>query len=58
MDGSVSLASDFGSGHDVTVREFKPSIWLSAVSPEPALDPLSPLSAPLPLIFSLLSFSK
>ena len=34
--------SDFGSGHDLTVREFKPCIGLCAVSAEPASDPLSP----------------
>ena len=33
-----------GSGHDLMVREFQPRFGLSAVSPEPASDPLSPLS--------------
>ena len=37
----------FISGHDLTVREFEPYMGLSAVSAQPALDPLSPsLSAP------------
>ena len=45
-----SLVSDFGSGHDLAVCGFEPGIGLSAVSVEPALDPLSHfLSAPPPL---------
>ena len=45
---------DFGSGRDLEVREFEPRVGLSAVSTEPASDPLSPsLSAP-----PLLSLSK
>ena len=41
------LRSDFGSGHDLMVRGLEPHIGLSAVSAEPASDPLSPsLSAP------------
>ena len=44
---------DFGSGHGLTVREFKPCIGLSAVSGKRTLDLLSPsLSAPPPLVFS------
>ena len=35
-----------GSGHDLTVREFKPNVGLSAVSAEPALDPLPPFLCP------------
>ena len=35
LGGSVGQASDFGSGHDLTVCEFKPCIRLSAVSTEP-----------------------
>ena len=35
------LTPDFGSGHDLMVCEFKPHIRLSAVSTEPAVDPLS-----------------
>ena len=43
-----------GSGHDPTVREFKPHIRLSVVSEEPPSDPLSPsLSAPHMRSFSL-----
>ena len=48
------LTLDFGSGHDLTVHEFKPCIRLASVSIEPASDPLSPsLSAPVPLVLSL-----
>ena len=46
--------SNFGSGHDLMVREFEPRIRLDAVSTEPASDPLSPsFSAPPPLVLSL-----
>ena len=38
----------FGSGHDLTVRKFKPRVGLCADSAEPAWDPLS-LSLLLPL---------
>ena len=34
-DTSVSKASDFGSGHDFTVREFQPHVGLCADSSEP-----------------------
>ena len=45
---------DFGSGHDLTVREFKPHVGLGADSMEPASDSLFPsLSAPLTLVLSL-----
>ena len=55
--GSVGKASDFGSVYDLTVHEFKPHMGLSAVSMEPALNPLSPsLSAPPSL--SLLKINK
>ena len=33
--GSVGSASDFGSGHDLTVREFEPRVGLWADSSEP-----------------------
>ena len=33
---------DFGSGHDLRVREFEPYVGLPADSAEPAWDPLSP----------------
>ena len=48
-DGSVDQASDAGSGHDLTVPKFEPPHRaLCSQSPEPASDPLSPLSLPLP----------
>ena len=56
VGGWVSWVSNFGSGHNLMVCEFKPhlSLGLTAVSTEPASDPLSPsLSASLPLIVFL-----
>ena len=38
---------DFGSGHDLTVRDMEPHVGLCAESAEPAWDSLS-LSLPLP----------
>ena len=35
LGGSVGWASDFGSGHDLTVREFEPRVGLRADSLEP-----------------------
>ena len=35
LGGSVGWASDFGSGHDLTVREFEPRIGLWADGSEP-----------------------
>ena len=35
------VASDFGSGHGLTVREFEPRLRVSAALTEPASDPLS-----------------
>ena len=35
LGGSASEASDFSSGHDLTVREFEPRIGLCADSSEP-----------------------
>ena len=32
LGGSVALASDFGSGHDLAVRDFQPHVRLTAVS--------------------------
>ena len=53
LGGSVGLASDIGSDHDLTVRGFEPRVGLSAVSREPTSDPLSPcLSASPPLTLS------
>ena len=51
---------DFGSGHDLRVRGFEPSVGLCADSVEPAWDSL-PLPAPPLLMCSLthmLSLSK
>ena len=50
---SVKPPTSFGSGHDLTVREFEPCIGLSAVSTEPVLDPLSHPSPTLSLFLSL-----
>ena len=47
------LTRDFGSGHDLTVCEFKAHIGLCADNAEPAWDSLSlPLSLPLPHSYS------
>ena len=35
LGGSVGWAPDFSSGHDLTVREFKPRVGLCADSSEP-----------------------
>ena len=35
LGGSVGLASDFGSGHDLKVCEFEPHVGLCADSSEP-----------------------
>ena len=54
LGGSVGWASDFGSGHDLTVHEFEPPVGLCADSSEPASDSVSPsLSAPSLLVLSL-----
>ena len=59
LGGSDGWASNFGSGHDLSVHEFKPHIRLSAVSAEPASDSLfSSLSAPPLLVFSLSKINK
>ena len=52
LGGSAGCMSDFGSGHDLAVREFEPLIGLCADSSEPALDPLCPLSLPFPALCS------
>ena len=49
VGGSVGWASDFGSGHDLKVPEFKSHIRFTAVSAEPASDPLSPSLCPSPV---------
>ena len=41
-----SVECPTSSGHDLTIREFGPGIGLTAVSAEPALDPLSPSLCP------------
>ena len=47
-------ACTFSSGHDLTVGEFEPHAGLTAVSADPASDPLSPvLSGPPQLMLSL-----
>ena len=51
-----SVKSDFGSGHDLTVREFKPHVGLWADSAEPSWDSLSLLSL-CPLLPSTRAFS-
>ena len=50
------LTLDFGSGHDLTVCEFKPHIGLCTDSVEPTWDSLSPSLSALPLL--MLSLSK
>ena len=47
------VVSDFGLGHDLMVHEFKHRMGLSAVSREPALDPLSPSLSALSMLTSL-----
>ena len=44
----VGCVSDCGSGHDLTVGEFESHIGFTAVSAEPALDPLFPSLCPSP----------
>ena len=59
LGGSVSWASDFHSGHDLMVHMLKPHIGLTAVSTEPAWDPLFPsLFAPLPLTHCISKINK
>ena len=58
LGGSVGRASDFSSGHGLTVRGYETRIGLSVDSMEPTSDPLSPsLSAP-PLLALFLSLSQ
>ena len=55
LSGLVGEASDFSSGHDITVRGFEPHVRLHPDSGEPAWNSFSPsLSAP-PLLALLLS---
>ena len=57
LGGSVSWASDFGSGHDLAVREFEPHVRRCADSSEPGacfgLCVCVSLSACIPLTLSL-----
>ena len=51
----MSQVSDFGSGHDLRVREFEPHIELCVVSEEPTSDFLPPslfLSLSAPTLFA------
>ena len=52
--------SDFGSGHDLTVCEFKPASGsvLTAQSLEPSVDSVSPFLSASPLLMPCLSLSK
>ena len=52
------LTLDFGSGHDLTVRGFKPRIGLCVESEDPARDALSPSFSAHPLLSLSLSLSK
>ena len=54
-----SVVSDFGTGHDLTVRGFKPGIRLcpTAQSLEPASDSVSPSFSAPPLLVLCLSQS-
>ena len=48
---------DFGSGHDLAVREFEPCIRLCADSLESASDSVSPSLSASPLLELFLSLS-
>ena len=50
--GSVSGASDFSSGHDLTAGEFEPRVRLCADSPEPGACFGFCVSLSLPLLHS------
>ena len=56
--GRSGSGSGFGSGHDLTVCGFEPRVGPSAVSTEPASDPLSSSLCPSPTHSLLLSLSK
>ena len=51
------LTLDFGSDHDLMVREFKPCIWLCADDVEPSWDSIPPPPFP-PLLVLYLSQNK
>ena len=46
LGASVGQASDFGSGHDLTVREFEPRVGLCADSSAQSLEPVSDSVSP------------
>ena len=54
LGGSLSGASDFGSGHDLMVHGFEPQVGsvLTAENLEPASDSVSPSLCPSPLTLS------
>ena len=53
------LSLDFGSGHDLTTREFETRVGLCADSAETAWDSLSPsLSGPPSFVLSLSKINK
>ena len=61
LGGSVGRASDFSSGHDLTVSEFEPlrrGSVLTAQSLEPASDSVSPSLCPSPARALSLSVSR
>ena len=59
LGGSVSYMSDFGSGYDLTIHEFKPLIRLCADSSEPrALLQILCLHSFLPVSLSLGKMNK
>lgn len=52
LGDSVGWVSGFGSGDDITVLDMS-HVGLTAISAEPALDPLSPLSLYFPCSLAL-----
>ena len=58
LAGSVGWVSDFSSGHDLEVHEFKPGIRLCADNVEPAWESLSPSFSAPPLLFLSLFQNK
>ena len=60
LGGSVGWATDFGSGHDLAVREFEPASGsvLTAQSLEPVSDSVSPSLSDLPPFMLCLSLSQ
>ena len=60
LGGSVSWASDFSSGHDLTVCEFEPRVGLCADASKPgaASHSVSPSVSAPPLLMLCLSLSQ